>query len=172
MLRSCTREIARDLARHAARHYICEPAGLCFRSAQHMKKVEDLVFPKNLAVIMDQDGIWGDDSFEPIKVIVIEAEIEEEDIMCYQMEIVAGAAFEEIEAVMEANGVDADGYGWEDMIREYIHHIDPILENKLESDSETATCVLWVPDEASFRKLLGHTLDLTDNLNAVKRVFE
>jgi hypothetical protein len=137
-----------------------------------MKKIDDLIFPKNLALIMDQDGIWGDDTFEPIKVMVIEAEIEEEDIMCYQLEIVAGEAFEDIEAVMEAAGVDADGYGWEDMIREYIHRLDPILENKVESDSEEVTCVLWVPDEANFRKLLGHVLDLTGSLSAVKRVFE
>jgi Immunity protein 51 len=137
-----------------------------------MKKIDELVFPQNLALLMDRDGIWGDDSFEPIKIMVIEAEIEGDDIMCYQLEIVAGDAFEEIEAIMDENGIDADGYGWEDTIREYIHRIDPILENKIESDSEEATCVLWVPDEANFRKLLGHVLDLTGSLSAVKRVFE
>lgn len=136
-----------------------------------MKKIDQLVFPKNLAVILDKDGIWSDDTFAPITVLVVEGELEGEDITCYQFEIPVGEDFEEIDAVMEANDMDASGLDWEDMIREYIHRIDPILENKLQSESETDTCILWVPDEATFRKVFGHVLDLLSDLGAVKRLF-
>ncbi len=136
-----------------------------------MKKIDQLVFPKNLDKILDQDGIWSDDTFAPITVLVLEGEEEGSDVICYQFEIPVGDAFEEIEAIMESNDMDASGLDWEDMIREYIHRIDPILENKLQSESETETCILWVPDEASFRKIFGHVLDLLSDLGAVKRLF-
>jgi hypothetical protein len=136
-----------------------------------MKKIDQLVFPKNLDKILDQDGIWSDDTFAPIIVLVLEGEDEGSDVICYQFEIPVGDAFEEIEAIMESNDMDANGLDWEDTIREYIHRIDPILENKLQSESETETCILWVPDEASFRKIFGHVLDLLSDLGAVKRLF-
>jgi hypothetical protein len=137
-----------------------------------MKKIDQLVFPKNLDKILEQDGIWSDETFDPIGVTVLEAELDGEDIVCYQLEIAAGEDFEEIEAVMEAHGMEASGYEWEDLVREYIHRIDPILENKLRGDSEGATCVLYAPDESSFRKMLGHVLDMTGDIVAVKRLFE
>jgi hypothetical protein len=136
-----------------------------------MKKIDQLVFPKNLDKILDKDGIWSDDTFAPITVLVLEGEDDGSDVICYQFEIPVGDAFEEIEAIMESNDMDASGLDWEDMIREYIHRIDPILENKLQSESEAETCILWVPDETNFRKVFGHLLDLLGDLGAVKRLF-
>ncbi len=136
-----------------------------------MKKIDQLVFPKNLAQILETDGIWSDDTFDPITVTVVEAEYNGDEITSYQLEITAGGDFEAIEAVMEANGMESSGLDWEDLIREYIHRIDSVLENKIMGDSEGATCVLWVRDESSFRKILGHVLDMTGDIVAVKRLF-
>jgi hypothetical protein len=137
-----------------------------------MKKIDQLVFPKNLDKLLDEDGIWSDDTFDPITVTVMEGEADGEDVVCYQLEFAATGSFEQIETVMTASDMEGSGYDWEDLIREYIHSIDPIFENKLQSDSEGETCVLWVPDEPSFRKLLGHVLDLTGDPKTAKRLLE
>lgn len=137
-----------------------------------MKKIDQLVFPKNLAKVLEDDGIWSDDTFDPIGVHVIEGEVDGEDVVCYQLEFAAVDSFPEIEAIMEASDMDVSGYDWEDLIREYIHNIDPIFENKLESDSEGETCVIWTRDEASLRKLLGHVLDFVADPKTAKRLLE
>lgn len=134
-----------------------------------MKHIDELVFPSNLAAILERDGIWADDSFAPIGVLVMEVEYEGEEMVSYQLEISAGD-LEEVEAVMEKYGQDADGYGWEDLVREHIHRIDPALEAAMRGDSEGATCVLWVPDAESFREMLGHVLDLVQDPGKVREL--
>jgi hypothetical protein len=136
-----------------------------------MKRSEDLVFPENLAAILDRDGIWSSDLFAPIKVVVLEGEEDNEGVICYQIEIPVGTAYKEIESIMEANEMEPNGYDWEDMIREYIHRQDPIFENKIESESEDTTCVLWLPEESNFRKLLSQVLELTSSLQNVRLLF-
>lgn len=136
------------------------------------KKPDALVFPKNLAEILERDGEWEDDTFEPIHVSVIASVVDGADVTCHQLAIEAGEDFEEIEELMADHDVEPTGDGWESMIRKHLRQVDPTLEAKVRGDSESSTCVLWVADQDAFRELLGHVLDLTGSVRAVKRVLK
>ena len=66
--------------------------------------------------------------------------------------------FEAANAQLDEGGIEPDGYGWGEYIREAIRKDDPALAQRLHTtDCETGTCVIWVESEEDCRALLAAT---------------
>ena len=64
---------------------------------------------------------------------------------------------EELNEALEAAGFEVNGYGWEDYLCEYIEKNYPDFLDKIETDSESDTCGVYVMDSLEeYRKLLRY----------------
>ena len=62
---------------------------------------------------------------------------------------------EELNEALEAAGFEVNGYGWEDYLCEYIEKNYPDFLDKIETDSESDTCGVYVMDSLEdYKKLL------------------
>ena len=59
----------------------------------------------------------------------------------------------EHDALFEANGRSANGYGWSDVALQVIRTRAPALEERLEMDPESGTFVAYGPDLAALEQL-------------------
>lgn len=126
-----------------------------------MKKIEEFNIPGNLIDILEKEGYWEDETFEPIMITVGVVSHKGKDMLSYQ------AAFEVLDGYEEI-----DGDEWEELIRNFIEEKEPGLEKKIKGDSESSTCVLWINNEADFILMLKFMLDLLEDENEVKRMIE
>lgn len=134
-----------------------------------MKKNMELKFPKSLQKIVDQDGIWETEAFDPIFVSVIKVEHIGREVLGYQIEFeVFDQEFEPINARMAAKGIEANGEEWEALLRRYIREQDVELSQRLHGDSDSHTCVVWVETEADIHRLLALVTGLLANPDAAE----
>ena len=62
---------------------------------------------------------------------------------------------EELNEALEAAGFEVNGYGWEDYLCEYIEKNYPDFLDKVNTDSESDTCGIYVMDSLEdYKKLL------------------
>ncbi|MCP1223097.1 Imm51 family immunity protein [Sebaldella sp. S0638] len=62
---------------------------------------------------------------------------------------------EELSEALEAKGFEVNGYGWEDYLCEYIEKNYPDFLDKVNTDSESDTCGIYVMDSLEdYKKLL------------------
>jgi len=126
-----------------------------------IKSVTEFSLPENLEAILEEEGYWEDDSFEPILVTVEPVEIEGEEKISYQLSFETLDDFEEVE-----------GDEWEEILRGFIREIDPDFEKVVQGDSESSTCVLWVDNAEDFVKLMEYTAQLLEDDETLKRLSE
>jgi hypothetical protein len=151
-----------------ASYGLCRDLKNCFICS--MKPASELKFPANLRQILEQEEpIWETNEFEPIYITVMEFEHIGQDVIGYQLEFYPHEdAFEPINQLMEARGMDGFGYDWEDLIIAFVRSRDRALADALHGDSEGSTCVLWTQTEEGFRRLLALTQSLLENPSLAK----
>src|SRR5262245_29131139 len=116
--------------------------------------------PKNIAkALEDDDGFWEDDRWSPIMLTAMSGtEYEGREIpVMWQIEFEPAEAGN---AKLEGTGLEPDGYGWGEYIQNAIRQTNPDLANRLHTDCELATCVIWVESEQDCRELLEATWKL------------
>lgn len=107
--------------------------------------------PENLEEIVAEEEFWEDESWSPILLSVIGGtSYQGRDIpLSWQIEFEPyGDEFESANKKIEALGVEADGYGWANVINSVIstHHPEIFEELKF-GDTDEAACVVWVESE-------------------------
>ncbi|HYV90220.1 MAG TPA: Imm51 family immunity protein [Chitinophagales bacterium] len=128
-----------------------------------MKGLEHLKIPNNLTQVLEEEGMWEDETFAPVHITVMESEFKGKNVIGFQLEFSPHENFNEINEVMEENGIEVDGYNWEGLIRKFLKKKDKKFEAKVIGDSEGETCVLWTQTEEDFRRLLGFTIEFISN---------
>jgi hypothetical protein len=145
-----------------ASYGLCRDLKNCFICI--MKSISQLKFPKNLRRIVEEEGIWETEVFDPLIISVMEFEHIGQDVLGYQMEFEPfGKVFEPINQLMVDRGIDPDGTEWEELIHRFVRSRDRALSDGLNRDSETSTCVLWTHSEDEVRRLLSLTMSLLEN---------
>lgn len=120
----------------------------------------DWPIPKNVSelVASDPDRIWETDAFDPVRLSVQSGityngrPIELSWQIEFEPDDVAGSAGA---ALIDSSGGDPDGDAWATLIVDRVTQLHPELTDALHSDSELATCVLWVKTETACRKVLA-----------------
>jgi hypothetical protein len=114
--------------------------------------------PVDLRAILDAEEQWEDPRWDPLTLTVIAGTAYRGRPIPMSWEVTFSPAddfFDELNAVLEAAGIDADGYGWLHVIESYLAQSTPDLLKVLYSDdTEQATCVIWVETEADCRNLI------------------
>jgi len=124
--------------------------------------------PENLQAFIDADGsdgdgIWEDDSWDPIQLTVMAGtSYGGRDIpLSWQIEFQPADVREEAKKAMEARGIELDGYGWAKLIHDVFAKDHPELADELHfGDTEIATCVVWVESESTCKTLMEVTWSL------------
>lgn len=103
----------------------------------------DWSLPSDLAEQLEAEGKVEIPGWKPISVMVLGATVwqGQANDMSWQIEIPAGTK-------------GLDGYTIETLILDELRKADPQLAGRCHSDSERATCVLWVEQEGDCRALL------------------
>jgi hypothetical protein len=131
-----------------------------------MSKMPKWSMPDNLNELLaeDDDGIWEDDRWEPILLTVLTGtSLDGRDIpRAWQIEFEPDDdAFESANARLQELGIEPDGYGWGDAIRDAVAKTHPEFADQLHlGDCETGTCVVWVESENACRLLVEETWKL------------
>ena len=113
--------------------------------------------PKALKRLIEDDGMWEDERWDPILLTVMsDTEYEGREIpLAWQIEFDPfDDRLEAVNSRIEASGIEPDGDGWSSVIEKEFGRRHPKLAGELHSDSESSTCVLWVESEETCRKLI------------------
>ncbi|MBK9018316.1 MAG: hypothetical protein IPM82_32085 [Saprospiraceae bacterium] len=108
---------------------------------------------------MKEEEYWEDETFNPILITIEEVQYKGKSMISYQ------AAFEVLDEFD-----DIDGDEWEGILREYVREKAPDLETKIHGDSESSTCVVWLENEADFKKTLGLMIELLRSEEDIERI--
>ena len=131
-----------------------------------MQSMPEWNIPKNLDELLanDDDGTWEDDHWEPIVLTVMTGtSLDGRDIpqACQIVFEPDEDSFESANARLEDLGIEPDGYGWGDAIRDAMDKAHPELADQLHlGDCETGTCVVWAESERTCRLVLAETWKL------------
>ena len=124
-----------------------------------MNKIE---IPDSINQILEDEGIWEDESFDPIIVTVMESVYKGKDVIGFQMEFPAWEKLGKINQLLEVKEKRLDGYEWENLIRKYIKIKGSKLEAAIHGDSEGETCVLWTETKGEFEAMMKLIFELID----------
>jgi hypothetical protein len=130
-----------------------------------MPKMPNWKLPKDLAKALEKgDGFWEDERWSPLLLTAMSGtELNGREIpVAWQMEFDPWEEdFEEANAKLEEMGIEPDGYGWGEYIRQTIRKANPALAKRLHlTDCEIATCVIWVESDEDCRMLFEATWKL------------
>ncbi|MEL7122871.1 MAG: Imm51 family immunity protein [Bacteroidota bacterium] len=124
-----------------------------------IKSIKKLKIPVNLDAILQEEEVWEDESYDPILITIEKVNYQGVDKISYSAEFEALDEYENI-----------DGNEWEALIKIYISEKVPELLERVNGDSEAATCVIWTDNESNFRKTLGLMIELLERENEVTRL--
>ena len=130
-----------------------------------MKKIN---IPGNINQILEEEGIWEDESFDPIIVTVMESEYKGKDVIGFQMEFPAWEKLGDINQLLEEQHIELDGDEWENLIRKYVKTKNSKLEKTMHGDSEGETCVLWTESKEEFEEMMNLIFELIDTPVEIK----
>ncbi len=130
-----------------------------------MPKMPKWKLPNNIAkALEDGAGFWEDERWSPILLTAMSGtELNGREIpIAWQIEFDPSEdALEPANAGLEEIGIEPDGYGWGEYIRNSIRKANPGLAKRLHlTDCETETCVIWVESDEDCRMLLEATWKL------------
>jgi hypothetical protein len=113
--------------------------------------------PDNLGAILEEEGEWEDPQWDPIMLTVFGGISHNGQVnQCWEVAFSPeDDFFDDLNKALEAAGVEANGYGWLDVIESHLTKRNPDLVERLNClDTELATCVIWVEAEADCRELI------------------
>jgi hypothetical protein len=116
--------------------------------------------PENLAelVAADPEEMWEDNRWSPFLLTVMGGtSYAGRDIpLAWEVEFEPGdEAFEVANERLERLGIEPDGYGWSQVVRDAIQRHHPEIVDELHFDEELATRVVWVESESACRRLMN-----------------
>lgn len=130
--------------------------------------------PENIAKRVEKDGgVWEDERFDPILLTVMSGvSYQGRDIpLIWQIEFdPSDVRLEAANAKLKATGIDTDGDGWADVVKNEFARRHPKFKNQFHSDSESSGCVIWVESPAACRKLIELVWSLTQQPSAPEHV--
>jgi hypothetical protein len=113
--------------------------------------------PPDLAERLAEDGIWEDESWEPLTLSVLADTVHQGRPIARSWQIAFAAFDPRIEhwtTILDAAGIEPDGDGWSEVVHRRVGAVQPDLLTRLHDDSEGAACVIWVEAEADARLLI------------------
>jgi hypothetical protein len=116
--------------------------------------------PDNLQELLDSDegGMWEDHRWAPILLTAMKGtSYGGRDIpLAWQIEFQPDdEACEAANRKIQDLGVEADGYGWADVLNSVITEHHPEIAGELHfGDTDTDTCVVWVESEDTCKLLI------------------
>ncbi len=125
-----------------------------------MKTLPEWIIPANLTELLAENvDLWEDDRWHPILLSVLGGiSYEGRDIpLSWQVEFdPSDPELAAANAKIEASGVEADGYGWAQVIGSVVSRQHTELAEELHfEDTEADTLVVWVESEESCRLLMN-----------------
>ncbi|MBC8047952.1 MAG: hypothetical protein H7Y00_14235 [Fimbriimonadaceae bacterium] len=120
----------------------------------------NLQIPDNINKILKDKEIWEENSFNPILVNVMNCNYNGKDVLSYQMQFDVDDEIGNLGRTMSLNDTFLDGDEWEDLIRRYIRLRNKELEEKIHSDSESSTCVIWLEEKNDFLETFKFVIEL------------
>lgn len=127
-------------------------------------RMPDWAFPPNLAALVDEaEGFLEDDRWHPIEVTLIGGTTYEgRDIpLSWQVSFSPGQPVFAAANMRHFGRLEADGYGWADLVASRIRQPHPEAAEEIHDDSENSTFVMWAETEAAGKVLLETVWDLT-----------
>jgi hypothetical protein len=125
-----------------------------------MKTMPQWNVPGNLQEIIaeDEDNTWENEQWEPIHLRVVGGTIYKgrEIPLAWEIELsLDDDFFDDVNPQLEAIGIEADGYGWLELIEHQLSKDAPSLAEKIHTgDTESSACVIWVESEEDCRQLI------------------
>ena len=122
--------------------------------------LEETYIPEEYLDEIEDDIYWENDE-NPVFYLAVQAILHKgKEAVCYAVDIMPFEGeddeWEEVMGALENKGYDTDGYGWESYLTDYIGHNNPGLAARVECDSESDTCGLYVLDNLEdYEALLG-----------------
>lgn len=118
----------------------------------HLEKIE---IPNNYMEIVAKN-IWENDDLPAFYLSIQETAAG----VCYECALLPfedeSDDMEELNSLLETQGYEANGYGWEEYLETFIEDNLPSVFSKLNFDSEADTCGIYVMDSLqSYRDLLA-----------------
>ena len=114
--------------------------------------------PDNLSAILDAEEQWEDRRWDPLALIVMAGTAYRGRPIPMAWEVTFSPTddfFDDLNADMQAAGIDPDGYGWLQVIEGRLSKSAPDLLERLHTgDTELDTCVIWAETEADCRNLI------------------
>ncbi len=113
--------------------------------------------PKRLDQIVEEDGCWEDERFDPLLLTVMSGTSYRGRAIPLAWQIEFEPSDERLEYAntqLEGSDVEPDGEGWSEVVRRRFAAKHPKLARQLHSDSESSTCVLWVESEDACKRLV------------------
>lgn len=124
--------------------------------------MKDLNIPPKLSKVLEEEGIWESEEFDPLLLTIMEAEHNGKDIISYQVEFSADDELGPINQVLVNHQLKPDGDEWEALFRKFLKARNAGLESKVYGDSESETCVLWTKKRRHFEKLMALLFEWID----------
>jgi hypothetical protein len=114
--------------------------------------------PKNLSVILAEEGEWEDERWSPITLSVIGGTTYHGRAITQSWQIAFSPGdefFDELNERLADAGGDSDGYAWLAQVQQHLGKADPGLLSRLHTgDTESDACVIWVENESDGRALV------------------
>lgn len=122
--------------------------------------LEETEIPDDYLNEAQDDIYWESDEYSVFYMAIQDILHKGHEAVCYALDIMPfedeGEEWAEVMSALENKGYETDGYGWEECLLDYIGQENPDLSAKVESDSESDTCGLYVLDSLKdYRALLG-----------------
>lgn len=124
--------------------------------------MKNLNIPSKLSKVLEEEGLWESEEFDPLLLTIMEAEHKGKDIISYQVEFSADDELGPINQVLANHQLEPDGDEWEALIRKFIKARNAGLESKIYGDSDGETCVLWTKKQPDFEKLMALLFEWID----------
>ena len=117
---------------------------------------DTLVFPKDLADKVREEGFWETEAYHPFFINVDWIESDAEDgAFLYSFQFNPNdEAFESLNKAIALKGFDENGYGWTQFLLGELQQRDKDLRQELGSDPEAETCYLASTSKQLFYRLL------------------
>lgn len=123
------------------------------------RRLPKWIIPKDLKKRVEQEGEWETDRFAPLRLLVMAGNKgrSSKHSLDWQLEHyidLDDKQYAKAAEKIKATGNEPDGDGWTELIEREFTKRYPKLAKEFGSDSEIATCVVFVKSEAACKKLL------------------
>lgn len=126
-----------------------------------------LILPKNLFTIVEEEGFWETDDFNPffIEVSLVEGDTEKGNFLFSIQFNPNGSEFNRWNQYILHRGFEENGYGWEQFLAKEIEKSKPSIIAYIEFDSEAETCFIATVSQDIFYTLLKCLHEIFNTIN-------